>query len=224
MVSVRPLSSADAAMPSARIAAAKATGRIGAYLIMRSPRRPAKAPARASAFKGALMRFARFAVAAALLVAPLGAQDTPPTNDAPNPYTTVKDFFKLPDGRTWGSTSAVDIDKDGKSIWVAERCGQNSCLDRNTGQMSPFPPILKFDPSGNLVKSFGEGMIIFAHGIFVDKDGNVWVTDGQDNAPQGARGQPPSGATKGHQVYKFSPDGKLLMTDRKSTRLNSSHI
>jgi len=55
-------------------------------------------------------------------------------------------------------------------------------------------------------------MLIFAHGIFVDKDGNVWVTDGQDNAPQGARGQPPAGATKGHQVYKFSPDGKLLMT------------
>jgi hypothetical protein len=46
---------------------------------------------------------------------------TKPTNDAPNPYNTVSDYFKLPDGRTWGSTSAVEIDKDGKSIWVAER-------------------------------------------------------------------------------------------------------
>ena len=127
--------------------------------------------------------------------------DVQPTNSGPNPYQTIKDWGKLPAGRMWGSTSAVEIDKDGKSIWVAERCGQNTCLDKNTGQMSPFPPILKFDPSGNLVKSFGEGMLIFAHGIFVDKDGNVWVTDGQDN-----------GATKGHQVFKFSPDGKLLMT------------
>jgi sugar lactone lactonase YvrE len=127
--------------------------------------------------------------------------DVQPTNSLPNSYQTIKDWGKLPAGRMWGSTSAVEIDKDGKSIWVAERCGQNSCLDRNTGQLSPFPPILKFDPSGNLVKSFGEGMIIFAHGIFVDKDGNVWVTDGQDN-----------GATRGHQVFKFSPDGKLLMT------------
>src|SRR5437764_810388 len=138
--------------------------------------------------------------------------DIQPTNSLPNAYQTIKDWAKMPGTRAWGSTSAVEIDKDGKSIWVAERCGQNSCLDRNTGQLSPFPPILKFDPSGNLMKSFGQGMIIFAHGIFVDKDGNVWVTDGQDNAPQGARGQPPSGATKGHQVYKFSPDGKLLMT------------
>jgi sugar lactone lactonase YvrE len=157
--------------------------------------------------------------------------DVKPTNDAPNPYQSIENYFKLPEGRTWGSTSAVDIDKDGRSIWVAERCQQNGCLDRATGQMSNLPVVLKFDPSGKLVKSFGEGMMIFAHGIFVDRDGNVWVTDGQDNAPQAARGTgaaggaapaggapgggrmgPASGATKGHQVFKFSPDGKLLLT------------
>jgi sugar lactone lactonase YvrE len=154
------------------------------------------------------MKFASFLITIALLA----QGDVQPTNSPPNPYQTVKDWAKLPEGRMWGSTSAVEIDKDGKSVWVAERCGQNGCIDRATGQMSPLPPILKFDPSGKLVKSFGEGMLIFAHGIFVDKDGNVWVTDGQDNAPQGARGLPPTGATKGHQVYKFSPEGKLLMT------------
>src|SRR5437868_8257734 len=111
-----------------------------------------------------------------------------PTNDLPNPYTTVADFFKLPEGRTWGSTSAVDIDKDGKSIWVAERCGQNSCLDRATGKMSELPTVLKFDSTGKLVKSFGAGLMIFPHGIHVDRDGNVWVTDGQDDAPLPARG------------------------------------
>ena len=152
-----------------------------------------------------------------------------PTNSAPNPYKTVEQFFKMPDGRTWGSTSAVEVDKDGRSIWVAERCGANTCLDRATGQMSPLPSILKFDPSGKLVASFGQGMLIFPHGIDVDRDGNVWVTDGQDDAPQPARGAgapaapgqpnpaalrfgPLPGATRGHQVYKFSPDGKLLMT------------
>jgi sugar lactone lactonase YvrE len=160
--------------------------------------------------------------------------DVKPTNDAPNPYQSIENYFKLPEGRTWGSTSAIDIDKDGRSIWVGERCQQNGCFDRATGQMSNLPTVLKFDPSGKLVKSFGEGMLIFAHGIFVDRDGNVWVTDGQDNAPQAARGTgaapggagggapggapgggrmgPAPGSTKGHQVFKFSPDGKLLLT------------
>src|SRR5262245_21153875 len=163
-----------------------------------------------------------------------------PTNDAANPYQRIEGWAKLPEGRTWGSTSAVEVDKDGKSIWVAERCGPhtptgNSCLDRANGKMSDLPSVLKFDSNGKLVKSFGAGMLIFPHGIHVDKDGNVWVTDGQDNAPAAARGErgaagagggggrargeaptgpigPRPGATLGNQVYKFSPDGKVLLT------------
>ncbi len=143
---------------------------------------------------------------------PAAQADASPTNNLPNPYRTVANYFKLPDGREWGSTSAVEIDKDGRSIWVGERCGTNSCAGSN------LPSILKFDPSGKLVKSFGEGLLLFPHGIFVDRDGNVWVTDGQDDAPrpQGTAANtllgPPPGATRGNQVFKFSPDGKLLMT------------
>src|SRR5258705_12037964 len=154
-------------------------------------------------------------VALALLAATTTsrAQSTEqPTNNLPNPYRTIANAFKLPDGREWGSTSAVEIDKDGRSIWVAERCGANSCAASN------LPSILKFDASGNLVKSFGAGLLLFPHGIFVDRDGNVWVTDGQDDAPrpQGTVANtlpgPPPGATKGNQGFKFSPEGKLLMT------------
>jgi len=152
------------------------------------------------------------------------------TNDGPNPYQSIEGWAKLPEGRTWGSTSAVEVDKDGKSIWVAERCGPhtptgNSCLDRTTGKMSDLPSVLKFDSTGKLVKSFGAGMLIFPHGIHVDRDGNIWVTDGQDNAPGAARGAgrgrgeaptgpigPRPGATIGNQVFKFSPEGQVLLT------------
>lgn len=156
--------------------------------------------------------------AVAAVIAMSGTQaftqtDVKPTNDLSNPYRTIENFFKLPEGRTWGSTSAVEIDKDGASIWVAERCGQNSCAASN------LDIVLKFDASGKLVKSFGAGMMIFPHGIHVDKNGNVWVTDGQDNYPQRGRGAPPDSPLPpmpakiiGHQVFKFSPDGKLLMT------------
>ena len=140
-----------------------------------------------------------------------GSATMTPTNDLPNPYQTIMGWAKLPEGRTWGSTSAVEIDKDGVSIWVAERCGQNSC----TG--SDLPAILKFDANGNLVKSFGAGIMNFPHGIYVDRDGNIWVTDGQDNRPRGRRGEPPPATPDpasiyGHQIFKFSPDGKLLLT------------
>ena len=142
-----------------------------------------------------------------------------PTNDLPNPYQPGQNVFKLPAGRTWGSTSAVDIDKDGRSIWVAERCGANSCADPATGQMSPLDPVMKFDASGNLLASFGKGQIAFAHGIHVDRDGNIWITDAGDNRPRPARGSapgtPPPAAPAtlvGHQVIKFSPSGKVLMT------------
>src|SRR5260221_1875820 len=136
-----------------------------------------------------------------------------PTNDLPNPSQAGQNIFKLTEGRTWGSTSAWDIDKDGRSIWVAERCGVNSCADPATGAMSPLDPVLKFDATGTLVKSFGAGMIAFAHGIHVDRDGNIWVTDANDNRPKPARGAPAEAASSvmpakmvGHQVIKFSPE------------------
>jgi sugar lactone lactonase YvrE len=128
-----------------------------------------------------------------------------PVNDLPNPYQTFRNWGTMPEGRTWGSLSAVDIDRDGKSIWVAERCGANSCAGSN------LPPILKFDSFGKLVKSFGAGMLIFPHGIHVDRDGNVWVTDARAATAQELE-KFPDAKGKGHTVIKFSPEGKVLLT------------
>src|SRR5918996_2427087 len=161
-----------------------------------------------------MLRHAMTVSVVALVIAPVLAQaPATPTNDAPNPYESVGNPLKMPEGRTWGSTSAVDIDRDGKTIWVAERCGANSCLN------STLDVVLKFDASGKLLKSFASGLMIFPHGIHVDRDGNVWVTDGQDNLPRRAPGAPadaplPPAPSKllGHQVFKYSPDGKLLLT------------
>lgn len=144
------------------------------------------------------------AALALLLAGSLQAQvqQAEPTNNAPNPYRTVEGWAKMPAGRTWGATSAVDIATDGVSIWVAERCAANSCAG------STLDPILRFDANGNLVRSFGAGLLLSPHGIHVDRDGNLWVTD---CACTGGRNARPD-STRGHQVIKFSPDGKRLLT------------
>lgn len=132
-----------------------------------------------------------------------GAQESgTPTNDLPNPFRTVSGWAKLPEGRVWGSTSAVAVDRDGRSIWVGERCGENSCAG------SPLDPVLLFDAEGTLVRSFGKGRFLSPHGITVDRDGNVWLTDCACTGTAEQRNTP----GKGHQVYKFSPNGTLLLT------------
>jgi DNA-binding beta-propeller fold protein YncE len=149
-----------------------------------------------------LNRFLPAAVLCIAIVAGASPQTgDQPTNDLPNPYQTIEGWAKMPEGRTWGATSAVEIAPDGKSVWVAERCGGNSCAGSN------LPVVLKFDATGKLVTSFGAGMFIFPHGIHVDREGNVWVTDG---VPPGAAN--PAAAGKGHIVVKFSHEGKVLMT------------
>ena len=88
-----------------------------------------------------------------------GVGQAPVVNDLPNPYNTIEGWAKLPEGRTWGSTSAVDVDRDGKSIWVAERCAVNSCFDIKTNEMSPLNTVFKFDPNGKMVAQIRPGHV-----------------------------------------------------------------
>lgn len=124
-----------------------------------------------------------------------------------NPYRAVYGWEKLPASRgKLGVVAGIYMDPDGKHIWMLSRCegDGNACLN------SKVDPVLKFDLDGNLVKSFGAGLFNWPHGFFVDREGNPWVTEG---APAGeARGAEGHKVGKGHQVFKFSPEGKVLMT------------
>lgn len=110
-----------------------------------------------------------------------------------NPYRPGENWGRLPEGRTFGNVIGVDVDRSG-NVWVFERCGGDTC------EGSKLAPILQFDASGKLLKSFGAGMFAFPHGFHVDRDGNIWATDG------------PGKSGKGYQVFKFSPEGKVLLT------------
>ena len=121
----------------------------------------------------------------------------------PNPFRAVHDWAKPPEGREMGRVGDVEVDPDGKHIWAIVRCDPKvthgrECID------SELDPIIKFDSEGNPVKSFGGGMFIWPHGMDIDPDGNIWVTDAirEEWTPPGKRG---------HQVVKFSPEGRFLM-------------
>ena len=132
------------------------------------------------------------------------SKTTPPNTSAPAAskssvatYTyKVDSYLDLPEGRKWGPVTAMDFAPDGQSMWVVDRCTE-------MGDCSPNAepgPIQQFNATGRRMTSFGAGLFAAPHGMFVDHDGNVYVTDFR--LKDG----------KGSTVMKFDPEGKLLLT------------
>jgi DNA-binding beta-propeller fold protein YncE len=132
-----------------------------------------------------------------------------PVNSGANPYRVVRDWAQLQiPARPWGGSNGVAVDRDGKSVWATDRCSPGTapgCLGTNAN------PVHHFDESGKEIRSFGGGMFVWPHGIHVDRDGNVWVTDARA-ASADELTKFPGEDKKGSVVVKFSPDGRVLMT------------
>jgi sugar lactone lactonase YvrE len=138
-----------------------------------------------------------FAVVASLAMSavPAFSQANPDPNAAPNPYHAEDGWAKQPTGRGHGSTIGLNVDRDGKSMWIFDRCGGNSCEGSN------IAPLTKYDANGNVVKALGAKMFNFPHGLYVDQENNIWVTDGRGSKDK-----------KGHTAIKLDQNGKVLMT------------
>jgi DNA-binding beta-propeller fold protein YncE len=94
-------------------------------------------------------------------------------------YDVDEDWAKLPEGWEMPAAAVYGDSKD-----------RVYCFNRD-----PEHPICIFDRDGNLVSSWGAGLISFAHAIYLDKEDNVWLVDRNK-----------------HQVFKYTNDGNLLMT------------
>src|SRR4051812_3186874 len=142
--------------------------------------------------RASLTGFAVALLATTALAGLAQAQTSAPcVNDAPNPYTLVNDWAHM--NRAWAPTNNVYVDgKD--NVWVMDRCVAKGCLG------SEESPIWELSSDGKVVKNFGGGMFAFPHTVKPDTSGNIWAIDG--DAKEG----------KGDQVFKFSADGKVLMT------------
>jgi sugar lactone lactonase YvrE len=101
------------------------------------------------------------------------------TNSSSSKWQVLDSWGQLPTGAAWGSPSQVATTAQGQIV----------VFRRMT------PSFFVFNPDGTFVKSWGDTPYKLAHGIRIDRDGFIWVTDNSDNF-----------------VQKFSPDGMLLMT------------
>jgi hypothetical protein len=123
-----------------------------------------------------------------------------------NPFRLVENWAQVPSDFAWGELADADVDAQG-NLWVLHRPptpgGTASAAGKRSGGEVP---VLMFDASRKLVKSFGKGMFLQPHGLHVDPEGNVWVTD---SGPFYEAGKT---AGRGFQVFKFNRDGKLLKT------------
>ena len=126
-----------------------------------------------------------------------------------NPYVADMVWYTMPAGRFLGGISGIDTDRDGTSIWIAERCGGINACDGQQVDM-----IMKIGEDGKVKKMFGKDLINYPHGLWVDQDNNIWVADTWSNLMPTGGAPKPSGNTAhpgGAQVIKFDQNGKILL-------------
>jgi hypothetical protein len=128
------------------------------------------------------IRLSLVIAATAMTVVALAAASSG-THAADGAFHVVENWAPLA-GMEWGEVTGVAMGAKGQ-IYALRRGD---------------PPIIELDPSGKVLKSWGEHMFVWPHGLRVDRNGFLWITDGR--AADG----------RGQQVFKLSPDGRVVLT------------
>jgi peptidylamidoglycolate lyase len=108
-------------------------------------------------------------------------------------YALVREWPGLPEGFNLGAPAGLGLDSSGHLFVLHRGFRQWSLLMPET--LISDPTILELDSrTGQVINRWGAGLFIMPHGLTIDRNNNVWVTD-----------------VGLHQVFKFSHEGKLLM-------------
>lgn len=134
------------------------------------------------------------AIFAFALLGAAAADDEP--RPEPGHYDVVRGWPRLPSGKSLGAVSGVGVDSHG-NVFVFHR-NDRRWPDSDALSLEPIraPTVAMLDPrSGEILAEWGDNLFAMPHGLTVDAQDNVWLTD-----------------VALHQVYKFSHDGRLLLT------------
>jgi streptogramin lyase len=148
---------------------------------------------RKSACRRRLRRWAaRVSLAAAASMALHCTSEPAVPDDAPEgPYEVVKDWPRIPEGMVFGKALDVAVDSLGR-VFVAHTGSRG----QDNRELIPEPTVFVFDPdTGDLLDAWGEGLFAYPHGIEIDRDDHVWVTDSVQN-----------------RIFKLDTLGNVMMT------------
>lgn len=149
-----------------------------------------------------------WAAAAAAAALALGACDAalPPREEVAK-LAVDTGWPTIPAGVKFGEVSAVDLDAQG-NVWVLHRAGREWIEPFPTTPIAE-PTVFKFAPDGKLIAQWGSEQFIMPHGLSIDPEGKVWITD-----------------TALEQVLRFSPEGKLELTlgEKGVTKQDAGHF
>jgi peptidylamidoglycolate lyase len=108
-------------------------------------------------------------------------------------YRVVHGWPELPRGEILGQATGVGVDSHG-NVLVYHRAGRIWTEPFPTERI-PRATVWVFEGrTGRLLRSWGAGLFMMPHGLTVDHQDNVWLTD-----------------VGLHQIFKFSADGRLLL-------------
>src|SRR6266446_5808928 len=130
---------------------------------------------------------------------------------------------ELPKNWILGHVEGITVDKD-DHIWVLHDPSSVPADDASSAQVPPTaaccvaaPPILEFDQEGNVLAAWGgpgttKDWPVMAHGLWVDRDGNVWIAGAWDAEFALPAWQKPKDSDPwDRHVLKLTHDGKLLL-------------
>ncbi len=124
----------------------------------------------------------------------------------PDSYELVTDWPNLPENIAFGEPTGLAMDSN-NNIVVFHRGGRPWSHPAPKDKIENNTLLIIENETGEVLKNWGADLFLMPHGLEIDQENNIWVTD-----------------TGLQQILKFNSDGKLLMTVGEASVLGNDSL